>query len=425
MDRSSSLSSLRLAIEEVARRDPDRVAFGDGDAGRSYADLARLFEGEREARAGERGTHVAGDPIADVEAILAEGCAGAGACCCWTRRRPPGRSSGPRRSSSRRASDGRAGARSASAPPAAAACRRWSSSTGRACCSTPAPSPAAAGYGEGDVVWCTTPLAHLYCFGAGVLGGTAQRRHGAAEQGCSRPGRVRPASPWPAGAALLLSVPFLFRRYLEIAASGRGARGGLERPELHRRRRAGPGRAGRGVARAVRAAGCGPTTGSPRAARSRSPRAPPARASGHRWRGRGADRRGRRDRGAAPSRGAATGSSVRSRTPGGWYETGDLGHLDAGRQPARHRPRRQPHQRRRQEGRPGRGRGGAGRHRGDRGLRRGRRRGRRRRAGGRPSCVAGGSMLGDGELRAPAGRASSPRTSCRGASSGSRRSRAR
>ena len=30
---------------------------------------------------------------------------------------------------------------------------------------------AAAGYGEADVLWCTTPLAHLYCFGAGVLGG--------------------------------------------------------------------------------------------------------------------------------------------------------------------------------------------------------------------------------------------------------------
>src|SRR6185295_17123649 len=30
---------------------------------------------------------------------------------------------------------------------------------------------AAAGYSEDDVLWCTTPLAHLYCFGAGVLGG--------------------------------------------------------------------------------------------------------------------------------------------------------------------------------------------------------------------------------------------------------------
>ena len=71
----------------------------------------------------------------------------------------------------------------------------------------------AAGYESGDVLWCTTPLAHLYCLGAGVVGGllsgaTILLSGGmlSAEQFA---GLAREQQP-----TVLLSVPFLFRRYI-------------------------------------------------------------------------------------------------------------------------------------------------------------------------------------------------------------------
>jgi acyl transferase domain-containing protein/acyl carrier protein len=72
----------------------------------------------------------------------------------------------------------------------------------------------AAAYDDGDVLWCTTPLAHLYCLGAGVLGGllsgaTVLLGKGMLERGelAELVGAEEPT--------VLLSVPFLFRRYLE------------------------------------------------------------------------------------------------------------------------------------------------------------------------------------------------------------------
>src|SRR5215218_3910781 len=72
------LSALATAIAEVARRDPDRAAVSDGVATRSYGELARLLAVEPGARAGERGVHVVGDPVADVESIVAAGWSGRG-----------------------------------------------------------------------------------------------------------------------------------------------------------------------------------------------------------------------------------------------------------------------------------------------------------------------------------------------------------
>ncbi len=71
----------------------------------------------------------------------------------------------------------------------------------------------AAAYGEDDVVWCTTPLAHLYCFGAGVLAGLLRGATVLLTDGMMD-SREFADTALAERATVLLSVPFLFRRYL-------------------------------------------------------------------------------------------------------------------------------------------------------------------------------------------------------------------
>src|SRR6185295_19141518 len=167
------LKGLRAAVEATARREPGRIALTDGVDSRSYGELAGLLdEAARRPRPGRR-AFAAGRTVGDVEAILAESCAGSGLllvvadATAWEVQRaealfveaggPEGRGEGE---------------------PALELCSSGSSGLPKvveldweSLLLNAGSFAAAAGYSEDDVLWCTTPLAHLYCFGAGVLGG--------------------------------------------------------------------------------------------------------------------------------------------------------------------------------------------------------------------------------------------------------------
>jgi acyl transferase domain-containing protein/acyl-coenzyme A synthetase/AMP-(fatty) acid ligase/NADPH:quinone reductase-like Zn-dependent oxidoreductase/NAD(P)-dependent dehydrogenase (short-subunit alcohol dehydrogenase family)/acyl carrier protein len=74
---------------------------------------------------------------------------------------------------------------------------------------------AAAGYGEADVLWCTTPLAHLYCLGAGMLAGLLSGAGVFLGKGMLDRTELE-AVVGSREPTVLLSVPFLFRRYLGL-----------------------------------------------------------------------------------------------------------------------------------------------------------------------------------------------------------------
>ncbi len=69
----------------------------------------------------------------------------------------------------------------------------------------------AAGYQEDDVLWCTTPLAHLYCFGAGVLGGLLSGATVLLGKGMLEPEEFARVAR-DDGPTVLLSVQSLYRR---------------------------------------------------------------------------------------------------------------------------------------------------------------------------------------------------------------------
>lgn len=84
---------------------------------------------------------------------------------------------------------------------------------------------AAAGYGPDDVLWATTPLPHLYGLGAGVLAGLLHGARVVLSSGLMGPSDFteRLISEQ---VTVLLSVPFLLRRYLrELASDPQLARG--------------------------------------------------------------------------------------------------------------------------------------------------------------------------------------------------------
>ncbi len=208
------LSRLRTAIEQRAERDPEQVALDDGSEMRTYGGLAeRLAAANATERAGRRAVTVQSS-VADVESILTQTCAGASLLLLDVK--TTARERARAEALFVGAGDDGPGAvvlglcSSGSSGLPKVVQLEWESLLANA-----ASFAAAAEYGKEDILWCTTPLAHLYAFGAGVLGGLLNGATVLLGKGMLEPAEFAQL----AGArrpTLLLSVPFLFRRYLKI-----------------------------------------------------------------------------------------------------------------------------------------------------------------------------------------------------------------
>jgi pimaricinolide synthase PimS1 len=202
---------LRAAVAAVAREDPQRPALIGAGERRSYGELAALFGGLEVGPPRRRALAV--DPtVAAVETVLSESLGGADLLL----------------------ADGRTTAAELERVGAIFAAHGGDGEAARPCIglttsgSSGLPKvveldweslqrnagafAAAAGYGAGDVIWCTTPLAHLYCFGAGVLAGLLSGATVLLSSGILGPAEFA-ATALAERPTVLLSVPFLFRRY--------------------------------------------------------------------------------------------------------------------------------------------------------------------------------------------------------------------
>ncbi len=209
----SPLIEFRRAVAATAASHPERVALADADGSRSYAELAGLLEDAGGGRRGGRRVLGVGRSLADVEAILSASCAGESlllldsATTAWELERAEGLFVAAGDESSDAVILGLCSSGSSGLPKVVEL--DWDSVLLNA-----ASFAAAAGYGEGDVLLCTTPLAHLYCLGAGVLGGLLRGASVHLGKGLLEPEELV-AAVQTAEPTVLLSVPFLFRRYVE------------------------------------------------------------------------------------------------------------------------------------------------------------------------------------------------------------------
>jgi len=216
---NDSLMGLGAAVRAAAERSPDRVALSDGEESRTYAELAALFE---DRGAGGRRAVTVSPSVADVETVLRAGVAGEGlllldpGTTAWEIERAEGLFF--------RAAD-------EAAPPAIGLCSSGSSGLPKvveleweSLLLNAGSFAAAAGYCEEDVLWCTTPLAHLYCLGAGVLGGLLGGATVLLGKGMLEAAEF--AERAARGPTVLLSVPFLFNRYLGLLAAEPGIAAG-------------------------------------------------------------------------------------------------------------------------------------------------------------------------------------------------------
>jgi acyl transferase domain-containing protein/NADPH:quinone reductase-like Zn-dependent oxidoreductase/acyl-coenzyme A synthetase/AMP-(fatty) acid ligase/short-subunit dehydrogenase/acyl carrier protein len=204
------LTTLRDAVAATAARHPDRVAIADAAGSRSYAELAELLSGAGRKGGSRRALTVARS-LADVETILVASCAGESlllldsGTTAWEAERaealfvdvPSGGG----------AVLGLCSSGSSGLPKVVEL--EWESVLLNAACFAEA-----VGYGDEDVLWCTTPLAHLYCLGAGVFGGLLSGASVYLGKGMLAPEELA-ATAAALRPTLLLSVPFLFRRYVE------------------------------------------------------------------------------------------------------------------------------------------------------------------------------------------------------------------
>ncbi|HEX8074828.1 MAG TPA: beta-ketoacyl synthase N-terminal-like domain-containing protein, partial [Thermoleophilaceae bacterium] len=216
MAERDPLDLLRAAIDGVARHDPDRVALSDGATHRTYGELAEALPNHPPNAGGERDALRIAGSIADVELILAEGFAGHSSLLLdarsteWEVERA--------RSVFVEARD-----RGPGDPPEPMIGLCTSGSSGlpkvveldwESLILNARSFARAAGYEETDVVWVTTPLAHLYGFGAGVLGALLSGATVLLTGGMLGPGEFGRRAV-AGDVTWVLSVPFLFRRYLE------------------------------------------------------------------------------------------------------------------------------------------------------------------------------------------------------------------
>ncbi len=200
---------LRDAIAAAARRDPDRVALAGGEESRTYGELALLLEGGGDSSRREALT--VGARVADVETVLRASLGGASLLLLDAN------------TTTAEAARAEAVFTGEDAAPGACLGLSTSGSSGlpkvveldwESLLLNAAAFARAGGYGSGDVVWCTTPPAHLYCFGAGVLAGLLSGATVLLTDGMMSPAEFA-ATARRERATVLLSVPFLFRRYLD------------------------------------------------------------------------------------------------------------------------------------------------------------------------------------------------------------------
>jgi non-ribosomal peptide synthetase component E (peptide arylation enzyme)/acyl carrier protein len=199
------------AVRATALRSPDRIAITDGEHERSFAELAELLD----AGGGSRCARTVGQSVADVEAILRAGLAGESVLLL-----SPGTTDWElERAETLFAAGSAAGF---GGGPVVGLCSSGSSGLPKVVelaweglLANAASFAATAGYGEDDVLWCTTPLAHLYCLGAGVLGGLLSGSTVILSKGMLSPDEFAELASRQAP-SVLLSVPFLFNRYLRL-----------------------------------------------------------------------------------------------------------------------------------------------------------------------------------------------------------------
>ncbi len=214
----SALSGLGEAIRAAAERRPDRVALRDATAARTYGELAALL-GERAAPpAGRRAVRLS-PTVADAEAVLRAGFAGESLLLL-----------DPRATEweLERAAAIFAGAADDAGRPLVGLCSSGSSGLPKvveleweSLLRNAGSFAAAAGYREEDVLWCTTPLAHLYCLGCGLLGGLLSGATVLLGKGMLEAAEMAELAAGEAP-TVLLSVPFLFDRYLGLLAEQPG-----------------------------------------------------------------------------------------------------------------------------------------------------------------------------------------------------------
>jgi acyl transferase domain-containing protein/acyl-coenzyme A synthetase/AMP-(fatty) acid ligase/acyl carrier protein len=211
---SDSLSRLRAAIEEAARRGPDRIALDDGAESRSYDELAERLAAAAGTDDGGRRALAVQSSVADVESVLTATFAGASLLLLDAK--TTARERERAEALFVEATEGAAGGlvlglcSSGSSGLPKVVELDWESLLGNA-----ASFADAAGYRPDDVLWCTTPLAHLYAFGAGVVGGLLSGATVILGKGMLEPAEFAQLAS-ERRPTLLLSVPFLLRRYLKI-----------------------------------------------------------------------------------------------------------------------------------------------------------------------------------------------------------------
>ncbi|HET7591263.1 MAG TPA: SDR family NAD(P)-dependent oxidoreductase [Solirubrobacterales bacterium] len=209
---AAATALLGEAIEAVALREPDRVALLDAGSTRTYGQLAMLLDGSR--RSGRRRAVAVGPLVADVEALLRRSFGGESLLLLDRSVRPEELERAEALFADPGFADGGEGiqavglATSGSGGLPKVVELDWESLLANA-----GSFAAAAGYGPGDTIWCTTPLAHLFCLGTGVLAGLLSGATVRLGEGMIGPEEFAAAARGSA-ATVLLSVPFLFRRYL-------------------------------------------------------------------------------------------------------------------------------------------------------------------------------------------------------------------
>jgi acyl-coenzyme A synthetase/AMP-(fatty) acid ligase/acyl carrier protein len=219
---ASGATALREAVESTAARSPERIAIADATETRTYGELAELLARATEQPDRGRSTERVSATVGDVELILTDACRGKSmltldaAATEWELERAGAIFAGASQD------DG------AATGPVLGLCTSGSSGLPKvveldwaSLLANASSFAQAAAYGADDVLWCTTPLAHLYCLGAGVLGGLLSGSTVLLGKGMLTPAEferlARDAQP-----TVLLSVPFLFRRYLEMLREAPG-----------------------------------------------------------------------------------------------------------------------------------------------------------------------------------------------------------